>query len=174
MATNPIEKALNYVKLSVLVFGPDPSMATKHPRKKQGKLAKKRIEIRDWLLSEGHTATFPEDIYDASSTGAMANVAFQEIAMMRNYDMIVALIEAPGSLTELGYLAGDPEIAQKTHVFLDQKYLKGFAFQAAESIQLLKGEFDSYEYPKDITECNLRTKVTNTVETLAIAKYLTN
>lgn len=172
MAINHLASALTTVQLKILVFGPDPKQATTHPRSKAGKIAKKRIEIRDWLITMGHTAHFPEDIYAPGSSGSIANVPLQEIAMMRRYDVVIALVDSPGSHTELGYIAADPRIAQKSHVFVDRAYKSGFVYKTAQAVQILKGAFHPFKYPDDITLCHLRTKIAKTINDLCLAKYL--
>lgn len=172
MATNYLAVALAQIKLNILIFGPDPKEAIARPKSKVGKIAKKRIEIKQWLSKDGDTAHFPEDIYDPSSKGSNASIPYQELAMMRHYDVIIALIESPGTLVELGCIATHPRIAQKSHIFLDAAHKTGIAYKFAKDVEKLKGAFHSFKFPDDIIYCHLRTKISKTVEELRLAKFL--
>lgn len=169
---NHLAESITSVSLKILVFGPDPRQAVRHPRSKAGKIARKRIEIKDWLTAKGHTTDFPEDIYARASSRSISNISLQELAMMRRYDLIIVLVENPGSLTELGLIAGNTNLAQKSHIFVDSAYKGGFAYKAGQSVKLLKGAFSSFAYPTDITECHLLTKISKTIDQLRIMKFL--
>jgi nucleoside 2-deoxyribosyltransferase len=164
------QNAAAKIPLRILVFGPNPKAALKAPTVKVGKIAQKRIEIRDWLKSEGHEVLFPEDVY--SKAPPALNVAAQELMMMRDCDFIVIIVESPGSNVELGVLSSHADLAQKTHAFIDKTFKTGYAYASCQLLKEISGAFYPYSYPKDIDGCHLKTKVQRTVRRLQLVKYL--
>lgn len=163
-----LEKNLKAFPLTILVFGPatgasDPAVAA---------LLGKRVEIRRHLQGLGHTVDFPEDLVTRAAKSPAHNKFFQELILVREYDMVVALIETPGTNTELGMLASRAEFARKSQLFIREEYRDGLAFGACENVGNLGGEFHSFQFPDDITHCRLLTKVEQLVIKLQMAKYL--
>jgi hypothetical protein len=164
--------AAKATSLEILVFGPNPAAAVASPAEKIGRLARKRIEIRDWLAAEGHNAQFPEDIYDRTSPGPFANVMYQEIVMMRRSDVIVVIVDSPGSNVELGAIAGRSDLASKTHAFIDEDFKGGLAYAACLLLSEMNGEHSCYKFPDDIDGCQLRARVLGLVTKIQLIKYL--
>jgi hypothetical protein len=80
-----IDAQLKDTKLEILLFGPavdppsgDPYVAS---------LQNKRKEIKKRLLTEGHSVSFGEDIFDASMPAHLADPLLQEIVAMRAVDL---------------------------------------------------------------------------------------
>ncbi len=170
MPVYTFQNAAAQIALRILVFGPDPRNATLHPRSRLGKLATKRIEIRDCLVSDGHEAVFPEDLYN--KVPPAPNIAAQEFMMMRQFDFIVIIVDSPGSNVELGVVSTRAELAGKTHAFIDATYSGGFAYKSCELLKQINGEFTPYNYPHDVVSCSLKTWVEQTVRKLQLIRYL--
>ena len=164
--------AAKATSLEILVFGPNPGAAIATPAEKAGKLAQKRIDIRDWLTAEGHNAQFPEDIYDSAAPGPFDNIVYQEMVMMRHCDVIVVIVDSPGSNVELGAISTKAELAQKTHAFIDEAYTGGLAHNACLLLSHLNGEHSCYRYPDDIDGCHLRTRIAGLISKIQMVKYL--
>jgi hypothetical protein len=158
--------------LQILVFGPNPSAALATPAERNGKLAQKRIDIRDWLASQGHDAQFPEDIYDRAAPGPSRNVMYQEMVMMRGCDLIIVIVDSPGTNNELGAIATHSQLAQKTHAFIDETFVGGLAHECCLLVSQLKGEHYCYCYPADIDGCHLKTRIIDLVANVQLIKYL--
>ncbi len=158
------------ISLRILVFGPDPKSATLSPASRNGKLASKRLEIRDWLANQGHEAVFPEDVY--SAVPPAPNIAAQEVMMMKYFDFIVVLVDSPGSIVELGVLSTHSDLAGKTHAFIDKTYSGGYAYVSCELLRTLNGDFTQYTFPDDLDGCTLKRWVAQTVSKLQLIRYL--
>ena len=164
--------ALAAVKIKVLVFGPDPTSSTR--KTKLGKIAKKRIEIRDTIRSHGDLADFPEEVLAATNPmgRAIPNALAQEIILIREYDLVIIIVDSPGTNVELGTLAGRTDLAKKTQSYIDTAYRGGLAHNACQQIKTLGGEAHEFDYPVDIRDCHLLTKVLDLIERTRWAKYL--
>jgi hypothetical protein len=152
------------------VFGPSPNSAS--PNQAISDLLDKRKQIRDHLVLLGHTAEFPEDLVNPTGSMPADNVWFQEIALIKDYDMIVLLVESPGSNNELGLLGCKPDLARKSQCFIRAEYSGGLAYSVCEGVKTLGGDFHSFAYPTDITECHLLTKVEQQVQKIQVIKFL--
>lgn len=153
------------------MFGPNPGSAV-NPNTKAGKLAQKRIDIRDWLVAEGHDARFPEDIYQQTAPPPFNNVMYQEMVMMRQSDFIVVIVDSPGSNVELGAICAHADLAAKTHAFIDQSFHGGLAHQSCELLSQLNGLHFCYRFPADIDTCDLKTRITSMASKIQLVKYL--
>ena len=164
--------AARATSLQILVFGPNPHAANARPAERDGKLSQKRIDIRDWLVIEGHDAQFPEDIYDRTAPGPSRNVMYQEMVMMRGCDLIIVIVDSPGSNVELGAISTHSDLAQKTHAFIDETFVGGLAHESCLLLSELKGEHSCYCYPVDIDGCHLKTRIIALVGRIQMVKYL--
>ncbi len=135
------------------------------------KLAKKRIEVRDGLRIQGHTAEFPEDLLVGSNTPPSGELLWYEAVLVENHDLVVLLAESPGSSAELGFFAGKTALARKTQVFMNQAFKSGLVADGGRGIAKLGGELNYFESPKDLDECNLWGAIKNLVRTVQRQKY---
>lgn len=160
-----IATKLSAQRLSILVFGPTPTAATDTTHSSH-KTAKKRIEIRDHLRSKGHTAEFPEDLLQGSNTPPKGQVLLYEEALIAHNDLVVMIVESPGSNNELGYFAAKSSLAEKTQAFISSSYKGGLADDTCQALEKLGGVSHYFVYPEDIDQCHLLGKINDLVENL--------
>jgi hypothetical protein len=161
--------ALNNIKLSILVFGPSPTVT--HPPGFPADLAKKRVEIRDVLKTDGHEAVFPEDLMSGSIDPAIDNAYLWEQVLVREYDMVVTLVGSFGAVDELSLFHKD-HLALKAALFFNQDHAGGLPFQHARALEKLGAALHTYVYPVDLTSCNLMKEVRDKVYAVRVAKFL--
>tara|TARA_R110002049_G_scaffold90911_2_gene227346 strand:+ start:257 stop:763 length:507 start_codon:yes stop_codon:yes gene_type:complete len=152
-----IRARLKTQKLNILVFGPTPSIAGQPG--KLGEIASKRVEIRDYLLAEGHNAVFPEDEIPKNSNDPIT----EEIFLIQDADLVVVIVESYGTNVEAGILSQRASYAEKTFVFIDSAHRSGAAYAACKLIQRLRGSMKPFIYPDDIEKCHLKTSIAKVV-----------
>ena len=171
---NEIENLFNSniksIFLKILIFGPDPNGASGNTRLND--IRDKRIQIRDYLLSQGHDAKFPEDALNTPRTSININAALAEQLLMKEYDLIIIIVESYGSNVELGQVSVQPEYAIKSHLFISDEHTDGYAFDSCKLAECHGGVLDTFSYPLDITDCHLLSKVSDKVIKIQQAKFL--
>ena len=160
-----LAKKIQDQKLAILVFGPAPSGAL-DPTSQFHKLAKKRIEIRDMLRAEGHLAEFPEDLLVGTNFPPRGLLLHYEEVLASSHDLIVMLVESPGSIAEVAYFSAKTELAQKTQAFINERYKGGLPDDTCHTLKVLGGEYRYFKYPDDLDLCYLWGAVRKLVETL--------
>lgn len=141
------------MKLNILVFGPQ--VKTKAPDTKTRDLQEKRKQIKAELENLGHSVKYAEELVDPSLPGIQSNEFLQEIVIMAEYDLIVNIVDSPGSIAEAALVSTKPDLARKTSLFLDSAYAHGLVAQMCKAAKILGADFLLYKYPDDLTECNL-------------------
>ena len=129
----------------------------------------KRIEIRSELEKLGHNVKYAEDVVDPNLPSPHSNIFFQEIVIMAEYDLIFNIVDSPGSIAEATLIALKPTLAQKAALFLDNSYSEGLTAEACRAAKIIGADFNTYEYPKDLQECNLLTFI---IERVAKAQFV--
>lgn len=165
-----VKRGVTSIKLRILVFGPaatNPSSAERVQALRQ-----KRVDIRQALVDAGHVAVFPEDIVEPGLPPPVNNPVLQEMLLLKEYDYVVVLVESPGSNVELGMITSTKRFAEKSHLLIASEYGTGLARSACQLCETLGGAVSEFEYPRDITECHLLSKVLNRVATLQLARFL--
>lgn len=162
---NLLASKIKAQRLAILVFGPAPHIAG-DPSASSHKLALKRIEIRDKLRAEGHIAEFPEDLLVGTNKPPKGMLLRYEEVLASTHDLVVMLVESPGSNNEIGYFAAKTDLAQKTQAFIDKRYIGGLAEDTCHSLIDLGGEFEHYQYPDDLDHCHLWGAIKKLVEIL--------
>ncbi|HEX2206840.1 MAG TPA: hypothetical protein VHG93_04105 [Longimicrobium sp.] len=112
---------LKDIALSILVWGPAPETDTP--------VARKRREIRDRLIGEGHYATFSEDV-----PGAVAGASWKtrELAQARAAHLVVILYgDSPGAIAETHDFCAHPDVSSKVLVIIPRKFRTGYAGRGA-------------------------------------------
>jgi len=165
-----LARAVSSIRLKILVFGPQVSTISPDPR--TAKLQNKRIEIRQKLEALGHHVKYAEDLVDPSIPGLMGNAVFQEMVLMREYDFIATLVESPGSVAEATLIAVDGELSKKASLFIDHEYRHGLAAQTCELAKIQGCHYETYEYPRDLDECNLFGMIETRVSHIQALKYI--
>lgn len=148
-------------KLKVLIFGPGAS---------GGDLYEKRCHLRDVIREAGHIAEFCEDIYKSSALDTSGlNLGAAEYLMVKSYDYIVCLMVSPGSIAEVHDFAKDFSI--KMMICADKTHQGGYSAQSVIRIfEGKNGKMDWFDYPCDITECHLASRVLAHIAKVAEAK----
>jgi len=157
------------IKLNILVFGPDPNMA--HPPGFNADLAKKRKEIRDALIADGHGAFFPEDLLSGPLDPAIHNHYIWEQMLVQEYDMVVNLVGTFGAVAELSLFLRE-HLALKAALFFNKDHCSGFAYEQAKAIEALGATLETYIYPIDLTSCNLMKQVREKVWRVRVGKFM--
>lgn len=161
-----IEDSLNEIKLNILVFGPQVKVMSSDERTR--KLQNKRIDIHKELTDLGHEAKYAEELVDPNGPNAL----YQEVVIMREFDLIVILIDSPGSIVEVTTVALNPNFALKSQLFLDSDYIEGLAAEACRNAKDFGASFDTFDYPKDLDECHLLGKTLNRVKIAQKRMYM--
>jgi hypothetical protein len=165
-----ISRAISAVKIKILVFGPQVHTPSSDTR--TAKLQNKRIEIRAKLEALGHEVKYAEDLVDPGLSGAAGNKFFQELVIMAEYDLIVTIVDSPGSIAEATAMALKPHLAQKASLFLDGAYSTGLVHDTCKNAEDLGAHFQTYLYPDDLDMCHLFGFISARVEKIQKMKYL--
>jgi len=165
-----ISNAIDGISLKILVFGPQ--VHTPSPQERTAKLQAKRRDIRARLEESGHFVRYAEDVVDPVADGPFANPFFQEILIMGEYDLIVTIVDSPGSIVEATVISMSPRLAQKSSLFLDATYLDGLVGSACQNAEDVGAHFQTYQYPQDLDECHLLGYVVTRVRKIQKIKYL--
>lgn len=162
-------KNIKSIKLRILIFGPDPKMRNRNTRLQA--LKQKRIQIREHLLRDGHFAAFPEDIIDPNAPPPINNAALAEVFLMKEYDVIVVLVETPGSNVEAGQISMSTSISAKSLLFICNEHTDGYAYQACQLAQQNGAILGTFSYPGDLRDCHLLTKVSEMILKIQRGKF---
>jgi hypothetical protein len=160
---------LKSITLKILIFGPDSKGISTDVR--VNALKKKRVEIRDHLINEGHKAVFPEDIVDPNAAPPMNNPAIVENLLMKEYDIIINLVETPGSLVEAGKISEHPYLAAKALLFIGDDYCAGFPYATCQQAEQIGAKLSTFSYPNDLTQCHLLTKIADMINKIQLVKF---
>jgi len=159
---------LKDIKLKILVFGPNPSTPSGAGFTKD--LANKRVEIKNALIKDGHMAVFPEDLLKGSADPDLDNTFLWEQMLVIEYDMVVNLVGSFGAVSELA-LFQKKNLAQKACLFFEKGHMDGLPYSHAQMIQRLGATLNVYNYPLDLTSCNLMKSVREKANDLKISKF---
>lgn len=143
------EESISSIKLNILVFGPQVSDISTDERTRNLQL--KRIQIKEELVNDGHHVKYAEEEVDPS----LGNMMLQEELIMREFDLIINLVGSPGTIIETGFIARNPEIAQKSQLFMDSGHTDGLVAEGCRLAADLGAFFMEYTYPQDLTDCHL-------------------
>ncbi len=165
-----IERAFEAIKLKILVFGPQ--VHTQSPDVRTAKLQGKRRDIRAKLEAIGHYVKYAEDLVDPHLPGPAGNTFFQELVIMKEYDLIVTIVDSPGSIAEAAVIATKPQLAQKSSLFLDGAYVGGLVGEACRNAEHIGAHFRTYSYPNDLDDCHLLGYIVERILQIQMMKYL--
>lgn len=165
-----IASSIDAIRLKILVFGPQ--VATTSADARLAKLQKKRLEIRSKLEALGHDVKFAEDLVDPTLPGVSGNAFLQELLIMSEYDLIVTLVDSPGSIVEATTIASKPLLAQKASLFIDNDYKGGLAAQACEFAEVMGAHYQTYQYPIDLDACHLYGFIETRVKKFQAIKFM--
>jgi hypothetical protein len=165
-----IANVVDAIKLKILVFGPQ--VHTPSSDLRTAKLQGKRKEIRAKLESLGHHVKYAEDLVDPHLSGPTGNAFFQELVIMKEYDLIVTIVDSPGTIAEATAISLTPSIALKSSLFLDGAYVGGLVEQTCRNAEDIGAHFKTYVYPDDLDNCHLYGYVLDRVSKIQKMKYL--
>lgn len=158
------------IKLKILVFGPDPNSTSADPHVVA--LRDKRVQIRNHLLADGHDVRFPEDLVNPNLPAPANNPILQEILLSKAYDVIVHLVQSPGTQIELGVFCTREDVCRKLQLFICKDYTGGLSYKACQMGQEFGAALSEYTYPTDLVDCHLLTAIAESVTKIQMAKYL--
>ena len=91
---------------------------------------------------------------------------------MKEYDLIIAIVDQPGSIAEATTIALKPHLAQKSILFQDQEFAAGFVASACRSAADIGAHLRTFTYPGDLDDCHLLSHVEERVRLVQKMKYL--
>jgi hypothetical protein len=162
-----IAESLRQTELNILIFGPQTTNFSSDPRILA--LQHKRIEIRQALQDNGYFVKDAEELVDRSLPPPMNNIYMQEKVLLQEFDIVVVLVETPGTQVELGLVASRPDLAAKACIFLSDSYLDGFAAEACAAAAACGADYSTYRHPDDLRDCHLLGKVREKIDRLRFA-----
>ena len=138
------------VAFNILVWGMSPD--------RDAPIARKRKDIGNQLLEDGHNAMFSEDLTNLDSALNLSE-ASRELAQAREADLIIVLVEgSPGALAEMCDFCVRPEIAHKVYIMAPHSYRDGYPGKG-DLRDLDEGYGVVYWYEQqDVVACNLSTQ----------------
>ena len=144
------------IAFSILVWGMSPE--------RDAPIAKKRTDIGNQLLEDGHNAMFSEDLAHLGSNLDLSETS-KEFAQANAADLIIVLVEgAPGALAEVCDFCVRPDIAPKVYIMAPESYRSGYAGQGAlRELDEGYGGVHWYE-PQEVVVCNLLTQARKRVQ----------
>lgn len=163
-----ITNSTKNICLNILVFGPQVHKLSAEERTLHLQL--KRIQIRKELESAGHFVKYAEDLVDPNLPSPKNNAVLQELVIMAEYDMIINIVESPGSIVEATLIATKSSLSQKATLFMDESYSNGLAADACRLAVALGAHFQSFSYPDDLVQCHLLGFVQDRVEKTQFVK----
>ena len=111
------------IAFSILVWGMSPES--------DDPISRKRKEIRNQLIDDGHSAMFSENLTNLGSDLERSEKS-KEFAQAKTADLIIILIEdSHGALAEACDFCNHPDLAQKIYVMAPDTYKTGYAGQGA-------------------------------------------
>ena len=142
--------------LSILVWGMSPD--------RDAPIAKKRKDIGERLIEDGHNAMFSEDLTNLGSALNLSE-ASRELAQAQKADFIIVLVEgSPGALAEVCDFCVRPDIAHKVYIMAPHSYGAGYPGKG-DLRDLDEGYGGVYWYKEqDIADCNLLTQACKRVQ----------
>ncbi len=161
-----LRNSIDSVKLNILVFGPRVTPLSSEERTRNLQL--KRIQIKEELERLGHNSKYAEELVDPS----LGNMMMQEELLMREYDLIVALVGSPGTIMEAGFISKSPQLANKAQLFMDADHTDGAVAEGCRLAEELGAYFKEYSYPDDLTLCHLLSFVKERVAKAQKIRYL--
>ena len=171
VGTNPPEEVLlaaakdlkNRAVVKILIWGPGPS---------GGDIYQKRLELRKKLQQLGHTVHFSEDVCTTDLlTRTGLNLSVAELIQAVHYDYIVCFMASPGSIGEVHDFARVKKIAAKMMICVDNRHREGYSGKGVLHIfEGYNGKLDWFEYPTDIRDCHLASRVIEQIHKVAEMK----
>lgn len=145
-----LKKLLGDVSLSVLLFGPSLQRLSNDPDERS--LQDKRSDIYRALTQAGHHVVLAEDIVEPGFPTALPYSV-----MTREYDVIISYVSSSTASTEIEIISSDPEIADKSKIFVDSRELQTVMGGMCDGARQVGAKVEDYLFPDDIQQCNLLT-----------------
>jgi len=154
--------------LTLLVWGPGELSGGAYEKS----MYQKRVQIKGMLLERGFAAVFSEDVEaDYPVTGLSSKA--KEILQALSADLVVVLQSSFGSTAEVHDVAEFiRDIGPKMMIFVNQNITGGYSYSGAlRELDTLYRNVHPFDYPKDVEECHLATKVIERAEVMRHAKW---
>ena len=168
-----LDQNIQNIKLNILVFGPNPE--GEFEEKRVNDLRDKRIQIAEYLRERGHNVLFPENMINPNAPPVdKADIALMELMLMKKYDLIISLVDTPGTNAEVAVISLKPEFARKSTIFIFEEFMNGAVYAFCKLANKIGAELTEFTYPADLVECHLLTKVAEKVNAIQTASFLDN
>lgn len=162
-----IEEINKRSQLKILIWGPGSNGVNKD-------IYDKRCQIRDGLIRQGHIAHFSEEVWTPARLQASGlNVTVGEFLQAELYDYIICLMVSPGTIGEVHDFAKIPKFAARMMICIDNCHQVNAGYSVQGTIKIfegLNGKIDWFQYPKDISECHLATRIMAQLNNVSHAK----
>lgn len=144
------------VAFNILVWGMSPD--------RDAPIAKKRKDIGNQLIEDGHNAMFSEDLRNLGSALNLSE-ASRELAQAREADFIIVLVEgSPGALAEVCDFCVRPDVAHKVYIMAPHSYRDSYPGKG-DLQDLDEGYGVVYWYgQQDVAVCKLLTQACTRVQ----------
>ncbi len=138
------------IAFNILVWGMSPDG--------DAPIARKRKDIGNQLIEDGHNAMFSEDLINLGH-GLGLSEASRELAQAREADFIIVLVEgSPGALAEVCDFCVRPDVAHKVYIMAPHSYRDGYPGKGdLQDLDEGYGVVHWYEQ-QDVAACNLLTQ----------------
>lgn len=141
-------RRIKQVALSILIWGPDP--------KRDSPVARKRKELKDLLLADGHNAMFSEEL--ASENEQLSDKSLEFAQALAAHLIFVLVEDSPGAVAEAHDFCNHPEIASKICVLIPKRYKRGYSAKGAiKNLEDAHGGVFWYS-DADLAQCHVCTR----------------
>ena len=141
MLTEKILTIARRAKFRILVWGPNPTADTP--------AARKRHQVREALIVEGHTVHFSEELGLDSGSGVPTNV--QEMLQAGQVNLVVNIADSPGSLGEAHEFGA--VLGPRMLLWLPEGAKRAFAGTGLAKLRRTAGGATEYYGDPDLSSC---------------------
>ncbi len=162
-----VAAGLKDTKLEILIFGP--AVTPTSADALTASLQEKRRQIKETLVSDGHSARFGEDVVDPSLSGVLSDPLTQEIVAMRAADLILVLVLSPGSIAEATVISTQRDLCGKAVFYCLDDHQHGLVARRLQAVTAF-GATHYLMSRNDIAECHLLAAIHEKVKDIRIGK----
>lgn len=168
------EKRLKSIQLKILILGPSKDNPDSYARD----CYKKRVEIKNELIKNGHRAYFPEEIKEEAERRGkqIPNITVFEKSLADDCDLIIVIYspKSHGVYHEVSVFCDIENVARKIWLFYAEDYPYESSWTLNDKIIFIKGNGGEVEpfTQEDIRNCSILRKIMDHVEEMRITYLL--